>query len=216
MPDLKQLHDAILTGDAKTAKAVTEQALADKVPPLQLVQEYMVPAMGEVGRRFERHEYLLLDDEEQRCLLLQGLKPGEKDCYLFTPLPLTEALPPQKAATFRAGDVVNLNGLIAPVVDLFQAEVRRAEGNEAAEFKPGEAWFGFTAQSSGTLLLARWNERRSQAGAGASLATPLLALLDRGHYQVQLTADGGLTLSASDRLPGQSVLRHHRLQWRRA
>lgn len=33
--------------------------------------------------------------------------------------------------------------------------------------------------------------------------------------QVQLTADGGLTLSASDRLPGQSVLRHHRLQWRR-
>ena len=34
--------------------------------------------------------------------------------------------------------------------------------------------------------------------------------------RVQLDADGGLTLSASDRLPGQSVLRHHRLQWRRA
>jgi hypothetical protein len=38
-------------------------------------------------------------------------------------------------------------------------------------------------------VLNRWNERRSQPGAGASLATPLLALLDRGHYEVKLTAD---------------------------
>jgi 5-methyltetrahydrofolate--homocysteine methyltransferase len=59
MPDLKQLHDAILTGDAKTAKSVTEQALAAGVEPLKLVQEYMVPAMGEVGRRFECNEYFV-------------------------------------------------------------------------------------------------------------------------------------------------------------
>ncbi len=59
MTDLKQLHDAVLTGDAKTAKAVTEQALAEKVEPLKLVQEYMVPAMAEVGRRFECNEYFV-------------------------------------------------------------------------------------------------------------------------------------------------------------
>ena len=59
MPDLKQLHDAVLNGDAKTAKAVTEQALAEKVDPLKLVQEYMVPAMAEVGRRFECNEYFV-------------------------------------------------------------------------------------------------------------------------------------------------------------
>lgn len=59
MPDLKQLHDAVLTGDAKTAKSVTEQALAEGVAPLKLVQEYMVPAMGEVGRRFECNEYFV-------------------------------------------------------------------------------------------------------------------------------------------------------------
>jgi 5-methyltetrahydrofolate--homocysteine methyltransferase len=58
-PDLKQLHDAVLTGDAKTARSVTEQALAAGVAPLQLVQEYMVPAMGEVGRRFECNEYFV-------------------------------------------------------------------------------------------------------------------------------------------------------------
>jgi corrinoid protein of di/trimethylamine methyltransferase len=59
MPDLKQLHDAVLTGDAKTAKSVTEQALAAGVEPLKLVQEYMVPAMAEVGRRFECNEYFV-------------------------------------------------------------------------------------------------------------------------------------------------------------
>jgi corrinoid protein of di/trimethylamine methyltransferase len=59
MADLKQLHDAVLNGDAKTAKAVTEAALAEKVEPMKLVQEYMMPAMAEVGRRFECDEYFV-------------------------------------------------------------------------------------------------------------------------------------------------------------
>jgi methylmalonyl-CoA mutase cobalamin-binding domain/chain len=59
MADLKQLHDAVLNGDAKTAKAVTEAALAEKVEPMKLVQEYMMPAMAEVGRRFECYEYFV-------------------------------------------------------------------------------------------------------------------------------------------------------------
>jgi 5-methyltetrahydrofolate--homocysteine methyltransferase len=59
MQDLKPLYDAILTGDAKAAKSLTEAALAANVPPLTIVQEYMVPAMGEVGRRFECNEYFV-------------------------------------------------------------------------------------------------------------------------------------------------------------
>jgi corrinoid protein of di/trimethylamine methyltransferase len=59
MPDLKPLHEAILNGDAKTAKATTEAALAAGVAPLTLVQEYMMPAMAEVGRRFECNEYFV-------------------------------------------------------------------------------------------------------------------------------------------------------------
>ena len=53
------MHDAILTGDAKTAKAVTETALAEGASPLGLVQETMMPAMEEVGRRFECNEYFV-------------------------------------------------------------------------------------------------------------------------------------------------------------
>ena len=59
MPELQKLHDAILNGDAKTAKAVTEQAIAAGHEPLKLVQEYMMPAMDEVGRRFECNEYFV-------------------------------------------------------------------------------------------------------------------------------------------------------------
>jgi 5-methyltetrahydrofolate--homocysteine methyltransferase len=59
MPDLKPLHDAILTGDAKNAKAATETALAAGIEAMTLVQETMMPAMDEVGRRFERNEYFV-------------------------------------------------------------------------------------------------------------------------------------------------------------
>ena len=59
MQDLKLLHEAILSGDAKTAKAITEKALAEKADPMKLVQDYMMPAMSEVGRRFECNEYFV-------------------------------------------------------------------------------------------------------------------------------------------------------------
>jgi corrinoid protein of di/trimethylamine methyltransferase len=59
MPDLKPLYDAILNGDHKAAVAITQQALADKVEPFELISNYMIPAMDEVGSRFECEEYFV-------------------------------------------------------------------------------------------------------------------------------------------------------------
>ena len=59
MADLMQLHDAILKGDAKAAVAVTREALAENADPKELVSKYMIPAMDEVGRRFECQEYFV-------------------------------------------------------------------------------------------------------------------------------------------------------------
>ena len=59
MPDLKQLYDAVVSGDAKATRALTQQALAEGIDPLELVNGYMVPAMSEVGRRFECNEYFV-------------------------------------------------------------------------------------------------------------------------------------------------------------
>lgn len=57
--DFSGLYDAILTGDAAAAVQQTEAALAAKVDPQALVTEQMIPAMDEVGRRFENSEYFV-------------------------------------------------------------------------------------------------------------------------------------------------------------
>ena len=59
MQDLKALSEAVIRGDAKAAREITEQALASGVDPLALVNEHMVPAMSEVGRRYECNEYFV-------------------------------------------------------------------------------------------------------------------------------------------------------------
>jgi corrinoid protein of di/trimethylamine methyltransferase len=59
MEDLQKLHDAILTGNFKVARDVTQQALAAGTDPQELVQKYMIPAMDEVGRRYEANEYFV-------------------------------------------------------------------------------------------------------------------------------------------------------------
>jgi len=59
MQTLRQLYDSVITGDANAARVMTEQALAEGVEPLRLVNEGLVPAMDEVGRRFECSEYFV-------------------------------------------------------------------------------------------------------------------------------------------------------------
>ena len=59
MADLQKLYDAVLNGDAKTAVAITREAIAENIDPLQLISGTMVPAMDEVGRRFEDKEYFV-------------------------------------------------------------------------------------------------------------------------------------------------------------
>ena len=53
MSDYSKLAEAIINGDSKQALAVTQEALAANVDPQELVSKYMIPAMDEVGRRFE-------------------------------------------------------------------------------------------------------------------------------------------------------------------
>jgi 5-methyltetrahydrofolate--homocysteine methyltransferase len=56
MLDLSRLHDAILNGDDKMALQLTEEALHEAVEPSALINRWMIPAMDEIGRRFEAQE----------------------------------------------------------------------------------------------------------------------------------------------------------------
>ena len=59
MQETKSLYTAVLEGNAKAAKEITQQALAQGADALKLVQEFMIPAMAEVGRLFEANEYFV-------------------------------------------------------------------------------------------------------------------------------------------------------------
>jgi 5-methyltetrahydrofolate--homocysteine methyltransferase len=56
-PELEKLYEAILTGDANMAVEITQEAVAADLNPQDLVIERMIPAMDEVGRRFEAGEF---------------------------------------------------------------------------------------------------------------------------------------------------------------
>lgn len=59
MDEFTNLYEAIVSGDAKAAAAISREALANGSDPVDLVNGYMIPAMDEVGRRFEREEYFV-------------------------------------------------------------------------------------------------------------------------------------------------------------
>jgi 5-methyltetrahydrofolate--homocysteine methyltransferase len=59
MSDPAELYDAILTGNAKKAEEVTKAALEAGADPTELLSKYMIPAMDEVGKRFECNEYFV-------------------------------------------------------------------------------------------------------------------------------------------------------------
>jgi corrinoid protein of di/trimethylamine methyltransferase len=58
-PELEKLYEAILTGDANMAVEITQEAVAADLNPQDLVIERMIPAMDEVGRRFEAGEFFV-------------------------------------------------------------------------------------------------------------------------------------------------------------
>ncbi len=59
MSDPAQLYEAILTGNATLAEEVTKAALEAGVSPTDLLGKQMIPAMDEVGKRFECNEYFV-------------------------------------------------------------------------------------------------------------------------------------------------------------
>ena len=134
------------------------------------IQGHAVVEIAQVGRRYDRHEYHLFDDEENRSLLIYGLKPGDKDWFLFTPLNPAEPLTPARAATLRVGEIVNVDGYTAPVTEIFQSELRQTEGANLPDFTNGMVSFNLSARSGATTLLVRWNDQGIKFYRGSLVA----------------------------------------------
>lgn len=55
--DLRQIYEMVIAGDAPGVKKLVEQAIAQGVPSAEIISQYLIPAMTEVGTRFERQEF---------------------------------------------------------------------------------------------------------------------------------------------------------------
>lgn len=85
--DLDQLYFAIVDGNAKAAAAVTKEAVAANVDPQTLLTDYMIPAMDEVGARFEANECFV----PELLISARAMKAGME---IIRPLLLGQAIEP--------------------------------------------------------------------------------------------------------------------------
>ena len=56
MADLKLLFEAILKGKQKDAVEITQQAINENIAPKELIDNYLIKAMEEIGSRFEQQK----------------------------------------------------------------------------------------------------------------------------------------------------------------
>ncbi|HJD95559.1 MAG TPA: corrinoid protein [Bacteroides togonis] len=88
--ELKELYNAIIDGQLEKAVAVTQNAIAEGVQPDEIITEYMIKGMEEIGKRFEEGKVFvpnLLMSARAMKGALEILKPlllGKSDLYLGT------------------------------------------------------------------------------------------------------------------------------------
>ena len=89
MTDLNDLYEAILNGKHNVALEVTKSALSENISPKVLIDDYLIKAMEEIGRRFEQHkvfvpELLMAGRAMKMSLsLIQPLLKGENTSLML-------------------------------------------------------------------------------------------------------------------------------------
>ena len=74
MSTLELIRDAIIDGDKKGTVATVEQALTEEIHALNILNEAMIPAMSEVGKRFESGEYFVPEMLVSAKCMKEGVK----------------------------------------------------------------------------------------------------------------------------------------------
>jgi 5-methyltetrahydrofolate--homocysteine methyltransferase len=57
--DLNQITEKVVVGDVAAVESLVQEAVTEGVSPWELVTQYLLPGMGEVGERFERAEFFV-------------------------------------------------------------------------------------------------------------------------------------------------------------
>jgi hypothetical protein len=122
------------------------------------IESRLLVEVDEMGEHSRRHEYFLTNDEGGSALLIQGMQPGTKDWTLFTALHPIEAMTPQQAAKVTTGQIVNVDGVVAAVTDLFLSKIITADDPSGGSAATADSLhYGFLARKNTMLLMVRWN-----------------------------------------------------------
>ncbi|MGB5933457.1 MAG: corrinoid protein [Anaerolineae bacterium] len=57
--DLQEIYEKTIAGDAPAVEKLVKRAMAEGMPASQIISHYLIPAMTEVGDRFERQEFYI-------------------------------------------------------------------------------------------------------------------------------------------------------------
>ena len=147
----------LATGDYVTLSGVKYQ-----------VSRHMLVEIAETGQKLQRHEFTLSGDDNKALLLVHGMQPGADDWVLFTPLSPIDPLTPQRAATVKTGLILNIDGVVASVTDLFRSKVLLDEWSGPLT-KVGDVSYGFLGRQNTTVLLVRWDANGIAFYKGATL-----------------------------------------------
>jgi hypothetical protein len=121
------------------------------------------------GRQFQRQEYGLATDADDKALLVCGSTPGAKDWMLFTLLRPAQPLTPKQAGAVRLGQTLNVDGVVARVSELFQSTTLLVEAAEADAPNKGDVMYCFAGSGDHHQLLVRWNSYRIEFFQGRAL-----------------------------------------------
>jgi len=133
------------------------------------VLKHSIEEIDEVGFRFRRYEYELIDDRGNRALLVQSLNGGAQEWHLFRSLALPATLTPNVMGNIRGGNRVRLGTDDAIVRTLFLDRTPSGAGADPTNRSVGTVHYGFVARAADEWVLARWSESAVELDTGRAV-----------------------------------------------
>ena len=143
MSEQSALYQAVVDGDTATSLAEVNGLLAQNVLPQRIMEEYLIPAMGEVGKRFEENDFFVPE-------LLIAARAMQESMKILNPLLKTSGVA-------KAGRVVigTVEGDLHDIGKNLVAAMLEGGGFEVIDLGvdvPAEKFVTAVQEQTGTIL----------------------------------------------------------------
>jgi Domain of unknown function (DUF4178) len=133
------------------------------------IRGHAVMEVAQVGAKFDRHDYHLINNAGSPVLLVLGFDGRTNQWHLLTPVEPPASFTPQAAAALRLGYPISINGETNKVNNLFLITSLSAEG-EGTPARSNVFYCLTARRSGGGFLMASWNEGTLNAWHGNVLS----------------------------------------------